>query len=426
MNLAISALPFIISTLSILSNIEAADQNYPLYVTKTKNDFGYDLADPFSYNEVVNKRKFHDLSEKNQILLAACPMPDTTHPVLQVLSKTEEELADGFRCDEPVKYAIQNNADVTECKIGFSINMGSSDRSPGTFVIPDMFKYHIPLITVERKTTPDIAVPRLIVRHNIKYGKMLAENENYDQQSRSRPEYNKNIDIFHYDIDRAYKEDYQREFSKKFFRGETTSRLEKLQLAPADDFFFDSWKEASRNNINTTPVWGELMIEWRKLENFVRRVALVIEDLQIVTGGSNIDSSTPGAQQISYLYKSEDPLEEPLPVFELIFKTVAFNQQRQDGTWLRQGILFAMKNDPRDKVTAENELMEETGWTNYSNYISDRRIVAQEMNPRTGRWEHIDDNNVYEPLNLNKVRVLSLDENGKEFEKVVNVLEVKY
>ena len=67
----------------------------------------------------------------------------------------------------------------------------------------------------------------------------------------------------------------QREIIKKALGWEPDSKFVKLQLAPSGDFFFDAWKHASRTNINTTPVWQELVSEWHQLEKFIRRVAKV-------------------------------------------------------------------------------------------------------------------------------------------------------
>ena len=48
-----------------------------------------------------------------------------------------------------------------------------------------------------------------------------------------------------------------------------------MQLAPEEDFVYDNYKLASRQNILTAPMWSDLVPQWKALEAFIRKVTRV-------------------------------------------------------------------------------------------------------------------------------------------------------
>ncbi|XP_065223467.1 uncharacterized protein LOC135847727 [Planococcus citri] len=403
----------------------------PLYVVYQDNK--YSFVEPTKYNLVMRKHKYETSQDKVK-MLAACTKNDNTpnnEALLEIVPVDEETLDKRYQCDTPIKFFAKKESKSTRFTIGFMIYDKEKDSSDIS-LLPNTPKdqFPIPLIRISYKTAPRIQT--IATWHDIKFTDMLPLDEDPDQQSLNNSIYEKNVDIYEYDIDPAYNEENQQKFTVEFFDEKTptsTSRLVKLQLTPSADFYFDAWKWATRCNINTVPIWKELVEEWQQLERFIRQVAKVIGDLRIITGGtypaSKANEKNPTVAELIPFYEYQDEKssnKKPLLMFERLFKAVTFNQQRQNGEWIRYGILFMMINDPHTVVHQNNKIARKTGWsylhqnkwnTRFSTYTLDYKSMAN---------LNIDnDGEVYEPFDLNEV--IKLTRNDKEeIETKVDVL----
>ncbi|XP_065224060.1 uncharacterized protein LOC135848178 [Planococcus citri] len=447
---------------------EATNQYQPLYVVKKINR--YYIVDSATYKDVMNQQIQSNLKlpdERNKMLAACTKTPITDDRLLDIMPVGEKQIVDGYRCEEPVEFFVKQKSqtDDEHYIIGFMIYDDDKGSISDSTLLSDLPLTHYPidLIKVALVKTPsdyfnfnignDIKYENYLninTRHDIKYAKMLSENEHLDQNLQNRGKYEKNISVYGYDIDAAYEPENQSKYIKAFFESpsnyklvklqlsrenqskfikvfsksesESNYKLVKLQLSPVGDFFFEAQKRASFNNINTTPVWDILIPEWHQLEKFIRRVAEVVGDLQIITGGiDSFDIPNPeDGTQIEF-YKSEN--SPAIPVFETIFKAISFSQKSQDNRWIRQGIVFYLINDPREIRDFPDILAEDNGWK----YLEDRypkpKILAKPMDRDTLDNMGVTISYTYEIFNLKEFKKFSKNEQGEEVIIKVDLLE---
>ncbi|XP_065224755.1 uncharacterized protein LOC135848718 [Planococcus citri] len=396
------------------------NQYQPLYVVRKINR--YNFVDQATYDLVMDQQiqmqSNSEASSDRDTLLAACSKKPTDDRLLEIMPTDEKRIVDGYRCEEPVEFFVapRSKGDFVNYLIGFMIYDHTSGMSSANNILVSgipttYFPISLIKVTLEKVFA---RYSRINTWHDIKYGNMLP----FNQRSQNHQEYETgtSILIYGYDIDEAYKPENQSKYIEAFFESkESKHKLAKLQLAPVDDFFFDAWRRASLCNINTIPVWDTLIPEWRQLEEFIRRVAEFVGDLQIITGGA-LPHSVPDVEFYNPQHSTA------MPIFEKIFKAISFNQKRKDHKWIRQGILFTMANDPREKYDSLDEYAIQNGWKYLENGNVIPRIRAKVMDPDTMKELDVTISYDYEPFNLSKVKKLSKNEDGEEIEIEVDVL----
>ena len=113
-----------------------------------------------------------------------------------------------------------------------------------------------------------------------------------------------------------------------------------------------------------------------------------------------------------------------LTVFKYIFKGVYFSQKRINGNWIRQGIIFIMTNDPREKITGSDEYAKKNGWRYSYNENSKAKIIAVPMDPKKLAELQVDAIHTYADFNLNRVKKLSKVGDIEETVTEINVVEM--
>ncbi|XP_065224393.1 uncharacterized protein LOC135848419 [Planococcus citri] len=189
---------------------------------------------------------------------------------------------------------------------------------------------------------------QLGVHYHIVAGKFL---EPEIRERRENEKYYEDKLLLTYDVDELY--------------SKTLLPVVKVQLAPADDFFFANWESASRHNAITVPMWKELLEQWQALEIFIRRVAQITDSVEIRTGVYYNTLTQPGPDDDSQTLYLKDG-KHPIPKY--FWKAVSI----QTPTTLLEpdsrGILFVMHNntDPNfnsnERKICPNDDVSELGW----------------------------------------------------------------
>ncbi|XP_065224286.1 uncharacterized protein LOC135848318 isoform X2 [Planococcus citri] len=422
---------------SLTHNTEQVDSNFsvdanafyqntnikePVYVVKTEK--GYNFVDQMLYKLVMKQQKFDNVSERDAIL-AACPKPDTSDGVLEIVDVNEQQLAEGYHCNEPVKFFVKQQFDYDHYLIGFMVHdKNGIDNFENIPLLPKLPKDYFPLPLIEIESKFKDGIRSLIVKHTIKFGDMLPAHpyQQFDQNSKSKPRvYYRDMKLYPFYMDEAYTADNQAAYMARVgIPSGSSHRLARMQLVPEADLFFEVWKQAAWIDSNTIPVWDNLIPEWNELEEFVRRVAKVVGDLNIITVGTYPGSSfdvNPNTLSAYQLYFN-------LPVFHFIFKAISFDQLRQNGDWVRQGIIFMMVNHP-DMMMIGNpdQHAESNGWVYRKNNPTIRRTTALSMGPAEFKVMQLKNENSYETFNLRKVRKFIINGNGVEEEIEINAFD---
>ncbi|XP_065224808.1 uncharacterized protein LOC135848750 [Planococcus citri] len=212
--------------------------------------------------------------------------------------------------------------------------------------------------------------------------------------------YDKNEYIYGFDVDEIlYKE------PSPFF---------KVQLAPEEDFFFESWKEASRQNMLTAPTWEGLRPIWQNLEIFIRRVTHIIDYIDVKTG-------------VSGTLQERGDYSVPALFWKSIFIDFVYGTTRY-----KQGILFVMPNiidsgevyEKNVICPGDSKIVAETGWPRLVGVKGSTSMQVCLSNAKNMQSLIDDEHEDYAPLNLKEVPVKRVDDLGKETMVTINVLEI--
>ncbi|XP_065224253.1 uncharacterized protein LOC135848294 [Planococcus citri] len=201
----------------------------------------------------------------------------------------------------------------------------------------------------------------------------------------------------------------------------------KAPLAPEEDFLFNTWKLAARQNILTAPTLRDLQPQWQALETFIRKVSQIIDVVAVTTGVSGNLSNFPNKQKMS---SSKHQLRVPL----YFWKAVSLESFPKDETY-SYGIVFIMPNVQISDQVAKPGLgklcsafdIVELGWT----FLKDNQFERSGMygcplNNNISMWLRGDGEEVereFQDFNLNSVLALKLNEKGDRIVKEVNVVE---
>ncbi|KAL6961835.1 hypothetical protein U1Q18_044457 [Sarracenia purpurea var. burkii] len=182
------------------------------------------------------------------------------------------------------------------------------------------------------------------VWHDIGAGKLL---EPEISQKGNQP-YQANEDFFDYNVDDLY--------------SRASGPYVKVQLAPEDDFLFEHWKSASRQNLLTAPMRRELLPHWQQLEIFIRKVTQVIDAVAVMTGIHGIlpELDPEALEKPTYLH------DEKHAIPSLFWKVVAIEIDH-NGAHYSVGILVVMHNvnpyaNPKVEKICPNDDLSKTGW----------------------------------------------------------------
>ncbi|XP_065222826.1 uncharacterized protein LOC135847288 [Planococcus citri] len=227
--------------------------------------------------------------------------------------------------------------------------------------------------------------------------------------------YEKNEDIYRYDLDPLYKQD--------------GCPFVKVPLAPEEDFLFDNWKSATRQNVLTAPMWRDLEDQWQALEIFIRKVARIVNSVTVTTGISGrimkrpyqLDNSSP-----KYVYLENE--NYPIPKYFWKSVTMQFSDDKRDYSY---GILFIMHNlnlsDPNSESDDGRRIclnydIAELGWTFLGKVQLKSPMYGCLLNNKaTSRFgEKVIGE--FEDFNLNLLSMIEFDDDEKSMVKQVNVV----
>ncbi|XP_065224860.1 uncharacterized protein LOC135848787 [Planococcus citri] len=364
----------------------------PLYLRKSVLTNKYTLI--YDVIRDVTDQRLFVIDYLHHDVLLACPLNQISAPFkIQESAQKEEKFAVAPYCEIPIKshvYKVKPDYTYGLNAIGFPVTAPDPNKEPSHHYA-DVPEY-IAIVNLIDFTFDESLHRVKMVEYRLAAGKFLKPEISYNDE-----EYQKDEDMFGYDVDQLY--------------SKTKLPFVKVQLAPEDDFFFDNWKSASRHNVITAPMRRELLHEWQALEIFIRKVTQFIDEVNVKTG---VFGTLPQSQFNRKMHLHDG--KHPIPKY--FWKAIHIKVFSITSMYT-QGILFVMHNVdsiatskvekicPKDEVSLSN-----LGWE----FSPDKRfrssIYGCILNVTNGNVFQEKFYTDYELLNLHTVPVNEIDSNG--------------
>ncbi|XP_065225006.1 uncharacterized protein LOC135848864 [Planococcus citri] len=328
----------------------------PLYVRKTTKGDRYNLIQKVR-NDFRDKDLIIVVSFGYEILLA-CPREDDSN-YLEIKKNEQDKAIFAPFCQTEIQSQIYTPSmhGLPWSVIGFTI-----------FTPDEQLEYNYADVPINHAIAEliefkfDYELHRIkLVHYQIVAGKFLKpeisekpENEKYYEDEL----------LLYYNVDELY--------------SNTHLPVVKVQLAPADDFFFANWKYASRHNAITAPMWSELLEQWQALEIFIRRVTQIINSVEIRAGVYYDTLPQPGPGSYSQtLYLHDGKYRIPKYFWKAVYIHIPISLHEYHA----HGILFIMHNDidpnsnSNERKICPNDDISELGWT----FLPDGQLLKSLM-----------------------------------------------
>ncbi|XP_065224536.1 uncharacterized protein LOC135848539 [Planococcus citri] len=327
-------------------HIAFGNQYEPLCVRKKNFSYGYELIQTVRY----------DTADTNLIVvesfgyevLLACPREDDFDSLEIEIKQKDKATFDPAFCRTEIQSQFYTPSwpVFPWGVIGFPI-FTPDEKSPKYNYYAHVPKNHAIAELIKFQFDYELRRIKLVHYHIVAGGSL---NPKISERRENEKYYDDQL-LLHHDVDELY--------------SKTLLPVVKVQLAPADDFFFANWKSASRHNAITVPMWNTLLEQWQALEIFIRRVAQIIDSVQIRTGVhyDMLTQSEPGGNsETLYLHDGKHPI--PKYFWKAVYIEIEITVLES----LARGILFVMHNniDPNfnssERKICPNDDVSELGW----------------------------------------------------------------
>ncbi|XP_065223422.1 uncharacterized protein LOC135847691 [Planococcus citri] len=373
--------------------------------------FGYLKVEVEEDDSHTSKHYLVKTIDKNQEIFVACPNQDPDHPNTFAIHSTEVGKAAATPiCEHSVESQIYFTNKIRSYNaVGFLIYAPDKSWPDQDFDVPE---HHLVVELIQFKF--DKYDEKIISLRYFMYGGEFPQLELIRQEDDLR-KYRKNLDIYKNDIDTFY--------------SPRNCPFVKVPLAPEEDFLFDYWKSASRQNIFTAPMWRDLLAQWQALEIFIRKVTQITDWVGVETGIYEELTRLPDGLRNPLFENIEWP-DDQYRIPRYFWKTVSLLQEHE-GQNYDYGILFIMHNVPNldpnnewniEKICTDYNFVD-LGWTFLQNDHFKSPMYACPINDVTMNYLGEISHEEYEDFNLNLLSLFKVDDEGNGYIEEVKVIE---